>query len=147
LNRRTSSLLAVVYVENQKGDILVRTRADGYLDHSAAGHVEVGGSYEEAAKRELAEELGIRGVQLKHVGHGPTQGEKCPAGVMSHVFDFFSCIPEPGELQKSRVKCVYWAAPEEILGDMQENEAKYCGALLVSLPIYVNARKATAWLG
>lgn len=56
--------IAVVYVENPAGQILVQVRSNGRLDHSAAGHVDVGESYLEAAQRELHEELGVSGVEL-----------------------------------------------------------------------------------
>lgn len=46
--------VAAIYLVNDRGEILVNERAkDGYLDHSSAGHVDVGESYLEAAKREL----------------------------------------------------------------------------------------------
>jgi len=131
--------IAVTYVENGKGEILVQVRADGYLDHSSAGHVESGESYKEAAQRELAEELGISGVKLKYVGHGATKGEKYPGAVVSHFFDIFNCIADPGKLQVDEVKKVYWADPKEVLRDMQDekNRDKYCGGFMVSLSIYL----------
>jgi len=37
--------IAVIYVENQKGEILVQVRMTGRLDHSSAGHVDPGEEY------------------------------------------------------------------------------------------------------
>ena len=136
--------IAVVYVENNKGEILVQHRADGFLDHSAAGHVDPGESYEEAAKRELGEELGIKEVNLKFIGHGNTRNEVYPGGtVASHSFDIYSCIEKPGELQKEEVNSVYWARPEDVLEDMKIklDKKKYCNGFIVSLPIYLESRK------
>lgn len=136
--------IAVIYVENSKGDILIQERADGYLDHSSAGHVDVGESYEEAAYRELAEELGIKEVKLKYVGHGMTKNEIYPGGKKSsHVFDIFSCVADPKELQIDEVTGVYWAKPQDILLDMQNeaNKHKYCGGFLISLPLYLESKK------
>src|SRR3989338_4420810 len=66
--------VAVIYVVNDKNEILVNERAkDGYLDHSSAGHVDIGESYLEAAKRELEEELGISGIELQEVGSSQSQ--------------------------------------------------------------------------
>ncbi len=54
-----------IFLFNPSGDIFVQRRSerkDHYplkLDSSAAGHVDPGESYKEAAKRELQEELGI----------------------------------------------------------------------------------------
>ena len=54
-----------IIVLNSKGEIFLQKRSmnkdlyPGYYACSATGHVEYGESYEEAAKRELKEELGI----------------------------------------------------------------------------------------
>lgn len=130
--------IVVVYLENDKEEILVQHRADGYLDHSAAGHVDIGESYEEAGYRELFEELGVKDIKLEYIGHGMTKDEIYPGGKRSsHIFDIFKCKAEPGELQVDEVSNVYWAKPEEILKDMKSNEQKYCGGFLVSLLIYI----------
>ncbi len=136
--------IAVVYVENSNGDILIQKRADGYLDHFSAGHVEIGESYEEAAYRELSEELGIKEVKLKYVGHGMTRNEIYPgAKKSSHVFDIFSCVADPGKLQTNEVSSVYWAKPQDILLDMKENvnNHKYCVGFIESLQIFLNRNK------
>ncbi len=133
--------IAVIFVENSEGDILIQHRADGFLDHSSAGHVDVGESYEEAAYRELSEELGIKEAGLKYIGHGMTKNEIYPGGKKSsHVFDIFSCIAEPGELQVDEVNSVYWAKPQDVLLDMEVNKQKYCGEFLTSLPIYLDSK-------
>ena len=132
--------IAVVYVENKDGKILIQNRADGYLDHSSAGHVEPGESYEEAARRELHEELGIKDVKLKYIGHSRTWEEKYPGAVVSHVFDIFSCVAEPGELQADEVKSTYWANPLKILEEMKEDKTKFCGGFIESLRVYLITR-------
>ena len=59
-----------ILVFNQAGDLFVQKRTKtkdvypGYYDVAAGGVVLAGESYEESAERELAEELGIEGVQL-----------------------------------------------------------------------------------
>ncbi len=129
--------ISVVYVENDKGEIVIQQRADGYLDHSAAGHVEIGETYEEAAKRELSEELGINGMQLQYVGHGQTRNERYPDRIVSHVFDIFKVKANPGELQQDEVKGVYWADPHKIAEDMKKEEGKFCQGFIESLKIYL----------
>ena len=136
--------IAVVYVENDAGQFLVQIRMSGALDHSAAGHVDPGESYEEAAKRELQEELGIANVALRWIGHGDTSGESShDGGIRSHVFDVFVCAAEPGVLQEDEVRGVYWADPHDVLNDMKSGEsgAVYAGGFRVSLPIYIESRK------
>lgn len=61
-----------VYVFNESGQLLVQQRSKNVLkplmlDQSAAGHVDIGESYEQAAYRELREELGLENVVLELV--------------------------------------------------------------------------------
>ncbi len=58
-----------VYVFNESGQVLVQQRSARVakplmLDASAAGHVDEGETYEETAKRELYEELGLKDIPL-----------------------------------------------------------------------------------
>ena len=132
--------IAVVYVENSSGEILVQVRMNGRLDHSSAGHVDPGEEYVDTAKRELREELGIDSVELRRVGHGvseeidPNTGEH-----RVHVMDIFACAAEPGVLQEDEVQGVYWADPQKILREMQENpdDTKFSGGFRTSLPVYI----------
>lgn len=62
-----------IMVEDEEGRILLQKRSmevetfPGCWDHSAAGHVDAGEDYEEAAKRELQEELDISDATLHKV--------------------------------------------------------------------------------
>ncbi|MDB5238587.1 MAG: Isopentenyl-diphosphate Delta-isomerase [Candidatus Kaiserbacteria bacterium] len=128
--------IVVVYIENDSGEFLVQIRADGLLDHSAAGHVFPDESYMDAGKRELLEELEITASSLAYVGHGSTRNERQAGKISSHEFDIFTYTAEPGKLQEDEVKDVYWAKPEHVLKDMQMNGDKYCEGFKVSLPIF-----------
>lgn len=63
-----------VVAEDEEGRVLLQKRAPhkqpypNRWDNSAAGHVDVGESYEQAAHRELAEELGVTGATLEPLG-------------------------------------------------------------------------------
>jgi isopentenyldiphosphate isomerase len=103
-----------------------------------------GESYVQAAKRELSEELGINGIELKHIGHSRTWEEKYPGAIVSHVFDIFSCIAEPGKLQEDEVKNVYWADPHNVLAEMQKDKSKFCGGFIESLKVYLVARDSVS---
>lgn len=132
--------IAVTYVENAEGKFLVQVRMSGTLDHSSAGHLHRDESYEEAAKRELAEELGIKNVSLERIGHGVTDKEVSSYGdIRIHVFDAFRCTAEPINLQINEVKEVYWADAEEVFRDMQTGESgnRYTAGFRTSLPLYL----------
>lgn len=66
--------IVVVNVVNESKQILLQQRADWVLTHpglwdaSAAGHVDEGESYEQAALRELKEELGLENYKLNELG-------------------------------------------------------------------------------
>ena len=137
----TPHRIVVVYVENDKGQILIQVRMTGRLDHSSAGHVDPGESYEDAACRELEEELGIRGVALLSVGKATSEEillEDDQHRV--HVMQIYRCVAAPGELQPDEVKDVYWAEPEEVQREMLDNpqDKKFSGGFRASLPIYLN---------
>lgn len=63
-----------ISILDSAGRLLVQKRSlqkelfPGRWDNSAAGHVDVGESYEQAALRELEEELGLKDVKLEKLG-------------------------------------------------------------------------------
>jgi isopentenyldiphosphate isomerase len=137
--------IAVIYVENAKGQILVQVRKkNSLLDHSSAGHVDPGESYADAARRELAEELGIMGVKLIRLGHGRSLSTRSPDGnISAHVFDVFWCSAAPGDLQTTEVADVFWRDPYAVLTDMEQDRqaARHTEGFKASLPIYLEARE------
>jgi 8-oxo-dGTP pyrophosphatase MutT (NUDIX family) len=82
-----------ILVFNDKGELFVQKRTTGkdiypgYYDAATGGVVLAGESYEDAAKRELEEELGITGVRLK--GHFDFFYEDAGNRVWGRVF---SCV-------------------------------------------------------
>lgn len=128
--------ISVVYLINDKSQILIQKRNDGRLDHSAAGHVDAGESYLEAAKRELEEELGVKGIDLQEVGDCSSieDGEK-----IRHKFKVFQCNANPGNLDPEEVKEVFWADPVEIWNDMRgdNDDKKYCGGFKSTLELFL----------
>lgn len=129
--------IAVVYLTNDEGQILVQERADGRLDHSAAGHVDAGESYLEAGLRELKEELGVDGVVLREVGECESVDDD--KGVVKHKFKIFSCKATPGTLDPLEVTRVFWQNPEDVWNDMKKKpeSKKYCRGFRSTLAQYL----------
>lgn len=135
--------VAVVYLINDGGKILVNERAkDGHLDHSSAGHVDIGENYLEAAKRELEEELSVVGVELRDIGSTQAQdigktfdGESYNS---KHIFRVYICIAHPVKLKEDEVKSVFWANPNDIYEDMQVNPKKYTEGFKSTLKLFLS---------
>ena len=72
-NKNLTHRSANVFVFNSKGEIFVHRRArnlplyPGMYDVKVGGVVQAGENYEEAARRELKEELGIEGTKLEYL--------------------------------------------------------------------------------
>ena len=68
-------------LSNRAGEILLQKRSmwkdrnPGLWDASAAGHVDSGESYQEAALREMREELGVETPPLTHIGKLPPSAQ------------------------------------------------------------------------
>ncbi|OGN13905.1 MAG: hypothetical protein A3J47_03450 [Candidatus Yanofskybacteria bacterium RIFCSPHIGHO2_02_FULL_43_22] len=133
--------VAVIYLINEKGEILVNERADGgHLDHSSAGHVDVGESYLEAATRELEEELGVIGVELQDIGS--THAQDIGANFNSrHMFRVYVCRAVPVKLKEDEVRSVFWANPKDVYEDMRVNPKKYTGGFKSTIELYLSQTK------
>ncbi len=129
--------IAVIYVVNEKGEILVNERAeDGHLDHSSAGHVDVGESYLKAAKRELEEELGISRARLKECGLTWAQ-DRNKNSKNKHMMKIFMCKATPVRLKKDEVKSVFWMNAKTIQTDMKIHPQKYTNGFRSSLAVFL----------
>lgn len=135
--------VSVTYLINDKEEILVNERAkDSHLDHSSAGHVEIGESYLEAAKRELEEELGLVNVKLQDIGSTQAQNTgisfKGTTFNIRHMFRVYVCKANPVKLDKDEVKNVFWANPKEVWKDMQINPEKYTNGFKSTLKLFLS---------
>jgi isopentenyl-diphosphate delta-isomerase type 1 len=86
-----------VLVFNQKGELLLQKRspkkdvAPGKWDTSVGGHVTPGEEITAAARREMEEELGISGCELKYLYRYLFSNHR-----ESELVDTFSCVCEGG---------------------------------------------------
>lgn len=113
-----------IMVDDGDGNILLPKRAatkspyPGHWDSSAAGHVDAGETYEQAALRELEEELSLTGYVLTEVSYYPTQG--VTEGKKLNRFNklYTTTIPHDAmlRLQPEEVAEAKWFAWPEFLG-------------------------------
>lgn len=131
--------IAVVYLINESGQILIQHRTDGRLDHSSAGHVDVGEDYETAAARELQEELGVS-YEIAEIGKCLSdEPDQTKHTHVRHIFKIFTAKGEPGKLAPREVKTVFWADPKAVWQEMQSDpeNKKFCGGFTASLKLYL----------
>ncbi len=135
--------IAVVYLVRDNGDVLVQERMSGRLDHSAAGHVDLGEDYFTAAKRELKEELGVD-CELVELGKIMSDEVEPEAGEnrIRHFSMVYVANCEPGELVKDEVKSVFLANPQEVFEQMKNDVGnyKFCGGFKASLKFYLDKK-------
>ncbi len=114
--RRLIHRASYILVFNRAGELFVQKRTmgkdiyPGHLDVAAGGVVLAGESYEDSATRELAEELGVRDVQLRFLFD--QYYEDTDNRVWGRVF---SCIHEgPFILQEEEVESGRFMSIEEL---------------------------------
>ncbi len=131
--------IAVVYVENEIGEILIQIRKNGRYDHSSAGHVNPGEEYIETAKRDLSEELGIFVTELISIGKGKSEETTPENEHIVHFFEVFVCTGEPGMLNPDEVSGVFWAKPRAIHDEMNKDpyNLKFTGGFKESIHVYL----------
>lgn len=107
-------LMSRVNLQNNQGYYLLQKRADhmdawpGCWDHSAAGHVDEGESPELAAYRELAEEIGVTDVSLRHECELYHQNPTDADGLVNRMYSHFYSAVFNGDITKLKLE------PEEV---------------------------------
>ncbi len=132
--------IARVFLFNSKGELLIQKRADhleslpGKWDQSAAGHVDEGESYHVAAKREMEEEIGVRGIELKEIKKLYTEEydkiKKRFNMLYSGVYD--------GDINFNReeVSEVKWIKPEDLAEWMEERPNDFTQGFIKCFKIF-----------
>ncbi len=107
--------ISVVYVFDSQGRLILQKRSDsGLWDNSSAGHLDLGETYQEAAQREMTEELGVQEVPLFFIGSGILAHPLIPTK-KRHYFHLFSCIFDgPLKLQNCEVLEVCYISIKEL---------------------------------
>lgn len=110
-----------IYLFNSKGELLICKRADhlksspGKWGESAAGHVDEGEDYLTAATRELVEEVGISGVELKECGKFFTE-KTLASGNVEKRFNFVFTATYDGDVKANadEVSEFHWINPVKL---------------------------------
>ena len=103
-----------VYVFNESGQVLIQRRGENIhkplmLDPSVGGHVDEGESFDEAADREMKEELGLSNLSLEKIAD-----KYYSSGFFSNLYK--TIIPDDTEIlfDEEEVAEVIWLYPEEL---------------------------------
>lgn len=110
-----------IYVFNKSGKLLVQQRSAKVakplmLDASAAGHVDEGETYEETAKRELYEELGLHDIPLTLVAESFRTPDFFNNVYKAVIPDDTNIVFDPEELAQ-----IMWYDPVVLTAEMKEN--------------------------
>jgi isopentenyldiphosphate isomerase len=111
-----------VILEDGSGNMLLQKRSQnmttypGRWSDSTSGHVDVGESYETAAIRELAEELGLQNVKLTEVGYYKSQNADGwrELNRFNKIFKGQISRNQPLKLQKDEVEAIKWLSLIEV---------------------------------
>lgn len=115
--RRLRHRAAHVLVFNRRGELFLQKRSmnkdscPGLWDSSAAGHVDSGESYDDCARRELAEELGVEAEDA------PVRLFKLPACARTgeeFVWVYRVCAEGPFVLNTDEIDTGAWFVPEAL---------------------------------
>ena len=119
--------IARIMVDDGAGNLLLQKRTDdrrlypGRWDNSAAGHVDAGESYLEAAARELAEEIGLKNVSLEEIGSYYHEGsfEGLILKRFNRVYRVTVLPSQHFDIQPEEVAAVEWFSLDKIKQQIQ----------------------------
>lgn len=126
-----------IMIEDGKGNVLLQKRMStkplypGRWDNSTAGHVDAGETYEQAAKRELFEEIGLKDVAFKEIGYFYAES-KFEWRIMKKFAKVYKLImtKTPTNLGKDEVAEVKWFAVDKVKRMIAENPEQFTDGVL-----------------
>ena len=132
---------AIVLVFNSKREMLIVQRAKtkdnfpGYYTFGAGGCALSGETYEECAKRELEEELGIKNVEIKFLFDNEYKSNE-----IKLIQEIYYCIYE-GDLilQKEEVERIFFMSVDKVEEFMKKE--KFCPDLYSIFQKYLEIKK------
>ena len=132
-----------VMVEDAKGRILLQKRSGNMKlyancwDQSAGGHVDEGEPYEEAAKRELFEEIGVETDNMQEIGYYYREGT-FKSRKLNCFNKVYKCVVSqtPKKLETEEVTAVQWFTIEEVKKLLSSKDAPVTDGLLQIISKY-----------
>lgn len=134
--------VAAVYVFDKDGKLYVQEHIkSGRLDHSVGGHVGKGETYDEAAKRESFEELGLTDSLISISRF--YSDERISGVNIRHYFGLYECRPNPNwKFQANEeVKNIFPMEINEVVQSMNESPERFTGGFINSMEEYVKQKK------
>jgi len=105
-----------VFLRNKRGDILLQQRSmlkdvhPGDWDSSVSGHLDAGETYEQAAHREIREEMGVASAELREIA----RIAPCPNTGWEHVRLFTGDHHGAVRFPSAEIQAAQWFPPAEI---------------------------------
>jgi len=125
---------ASVYIFNEDGEVLLQRRSaavlePGLLDYASGGHVDEGETYEEAARRELREEL--------HISEGMPELVMPPIRTRYFFLAIYKLTINknyPITPNKDEVSELLWMKFEDFAYEIEHNPHKFASAMVDGWP-------------
>ncbi|HUC90135.1 MAG TPA: NUDIX domain-containing protein [Patescibacteria group bacterium] len=135
-----------VFVEDDLGRMLLQRRSSSVgiypnlWDQAAGGHVDEGQTYDQAARNEVAEELGLQDVELKVMGTHRYNGHQGSRIINQFERVYLARIPHDAVLrpETTEVDGLQWFTPTELKARIAANPELFTPGLLYCLREYFN---------
>jgi len=139
--------IVVVHVFNSKSKIFIQKRSPNadsspnMWDHSAAGHVDADETPENAAKRELKEELGINSDRLSYLSTYKTQRKS--GNKIFNRYWYLYCFSYDGKvnLQEDEVATGKFVDINWLKKNIEQNPRIYTDGLKKSFQVYLDSKR------
>ncbi|MES2014706.1 MAG: NUDIX domain-containing protein [Patescibacteria group bacterium] len=152
LEKGITHRVARIFLFNKKGEVLMQKRAEhllslpGRWDQSAAGHVDEGESYLQAAEREMREEIGLSNIPLALVGKF-FYTEEIDEPLVKKRFNTLYTAKYDGEIHfnTDEVSEVRWIPPAQLKQLMEAKPSDFTQGSIESFK-YLSEQSATEFL-
>lgn len=132
-----------IYVFTPDGKIYIQEhiKSGGKYDHSVGGHVDKGESYDDAAKREGIEELGLTDkLEKLSVFYSD---ERFGGSNIRHMFGLYECHPSDKWKfhENEEVKNIFPMTIEEVVTLMNKEPSKFTGGFINTMKEFLKIKK------